>query len=83
MAQDGERSNSCVSTPTGGTCRSTSSTGVAGVAGDNLVIGTARELREHFARQHEHDIDRFYVWFADFAPVRTLERFGDVIGAMA
>jgi alkanesulfonate monooxygenase SsuD/methylene tetrahydromethanopterin reductase-like flavin-dependent oxidoreductase (luciferase family) len=49
--------------------------------GERLIAGTGEELAEHFAAQHANGIDRFYVWFADFAPVDTLERFGNVIGA--
>lgn len=45
------------------------------------VIGTAPELVEHFARMHERGVERSYVWFADFAPVPTLERFAEVIDA--
>lgn len=47
--------------------------------GENLVVGTAPELTEHFGQLHEQGVDRFYVWFADFAPLETLERFGRVI----
>jgi hypothetical protein len=36
------------------------------------------ELTEHFAALHGKGIDRFYVWFADFAPVATLNRFAEV-----
>jgi alkanesulfonate monooxygenase SsuD/methylene tetrahydromethanopterin reductase-like flavin-dependent oxidoreductase (luciferase family) len=45
------------------------------------IIGTAPELVDHFARMHARGVDRFYAWFADFAPVATLERFADVIAA--
>jgi alkanesulfonate monooxygenase SsuD/methylene tetrahydromethanopterin reductase-like flavin-dependent oxidoreductase (luciferase family) len=47
------------------------------------VIGTAKELAEHFAGLHERGVDRFYTWFADFAPVSTLERFAEVIDSMS
>jgi hypothetical protein len=47
------------------------------------VVGTAPELSEHFARMHARGIERFYVWFADFAPVTTLERFSEVIDALS
>ena len=50
--------------------------------GESLVVGTAPELADHFARLHAAGVDRFYVWFADFAPVPTLERFSDVIDAV-
>ena len=28
-------------------------------------------------------VERFYVWFADFAPPETLARFGEVMEAVA
>ena len=31
---------------------------------------------------HGRGVERFYVWFADFAPVATLERFAEVIGKL-
>ncbi len=46
--------------------------------GRNLVVGTAPEVADHFSALHARGIDRFYVWFADFAPVDTLERFAEV-----
>jgi alkanesulfonate monooxygenase SsuD/methylene tetrahydromethanopterin reductase-like flavin-dependent oxidoreductase (luciferase family) len=49
--------------------------------GRNLVIGTAAELAEHFAALNDRGVDRFYVWFVDFAPVETIERFAAVISA--
>ena len=51
------------------------------VMGDTMVVGTPDELVAHFAALQERGIDRVYTWFADFAPVPTLERFADVIGA--
>lgn len=51
--------------------------------GRSVVIGTAGELTDHFARLHEGGVDRFYVWFTDFAQPATLERFGEVIAAVA
>jgi alkanesulfonate monooxygenase SsuD/methylene tetrahydromethanopterin reductase-like flavin-dependent oxidoreductase (luciferase family) len=47
----------------------------------HMVVGTAPELVEHFATQQARGIERFYVWFADFAPVETLQRFSEVIAA--
>lgn len=47
--------------------------------GMDPIIGTAPELADHFAGLQERGVDRFYVWFADFAPVQTLERFSAVI----
>lgn len=54
----------------------------AGAMGRNLVIGTAPELAEYFEGMHGRGVERFYVWFADFAPVETLERFAEVIGKL-
>ena len=49
--------------------------------GDHLALGTASELTDHFGSQHERGIDRFYIWFTDFAPPETIARFGEVIAA--
>lgn len=49
--------------------------------GRNLVIGDPDEVADHVTGLT--GVDRVYVWFADFAPVATLERFADVIGATA
>jgi alkanesulfonate monooxygenase SsuD/methylene tetrahydromethanopterin reductase-like flavin-dependent oxidoreductase (luciferase family) len=54
----------------------------AGAMGRNLVIGTAPELAEHFGQLHARGVERFYVWFADFAPVATLDRFAEVIAKL-
>lgn len=51
--------------------------------GERLVAGTADELAAHFAEQHATGVDRFYVWFADFAPVDTIAGFAAVIEALA
>ena len=51
----------------------------ANALGRNLVVGTAAELADHFASLHGNGVERFYVWFADFAPVETLERFAEVV----
>jgi alkanesulfonate monooxygenase SsuD/methylene tetrahydromethanopterin reductase-like flavin-dependent oxidoreductase (luciferase family) len=45
------------------------------------VIGSAPELVDHFLALTARGVERFYVWFADFAPVATLERFAGVIAA--
>lgn len=47
----------------------------------NAVIGTASELADHFQTLSEQGVERFYVWFADFAPVATLESFASVVDA--
>lgn len=44
-----------------------------------VVVGTAAELAEYFAGLHARGVERFYPWFADFAPPATLERFAEVI----
>jgi alkanesulfonate monooxygenase SsuD/methylene tetrahydromethanopterin reductase-like flavin-dependent oxidoreductase (luciferase family) len=44
--------------------------------GDGLVIGNGDELRAHFAALADRGVERFYVWFADFAAEATLEMFG-------
>ena len=48
-----------------------------------LVIGTAPELVARFRSLQERGVERFYVWFADFAPPATVTAFGEhVIAAM-
>jgi alkanesulfonate monooxygenase SsuD/methylene tetrahydromethanopterin reductase-like flavin-dependent oxidoreductase (luciferase family) len=47
--------------------------------GESVVVGTAPEVAEHFSRLVDRGVERFYVWFADFAPVTTLGRFPEVI----
>jgi len=47
--------------------------------GRNLVVGNADELAAYFAGLAAQRVERFYVWFADFAPVKTLAGFGEVI----
>jgi alkanesulfonate monooxygenase SsuD/methylene tetrahydromethanopterin reductase-like flavin-dependent oxidoreductase (luciferase family) len=51
--------------------------------GKNMAIGTAPELVEYFRGQRARGVDRFYVWFADFAPPETLQRFAAVIAELA
>ncbi|MDX6740838.1 LLM class flavin-dependent oxidoreductase [Actinocorallia sp. A-T 12471] len=53
------------------------------VMGENLLLGTAPELAERFSALHADGVDRFYVWFTDFAPPATLAAFTDVIEAVA
>jgi hypothetical protein len=45
------------------------------------IVGNVSELARHFADLHARGVDRFYVWFADFAPVSTLQCFAEVIAA--
>ena len=40
------------------------------------TVGDAAELVDHFGRLAERGVERFYVWFADFAPPDTLAAFG-------
>jgi len=47
----------------------------------SLLIGTPDELAEGFAGLRARGVERFYVWFADFAPPATLARFSEVIAA--
>jgi alkanesulfonate monooxygenase SsuD/methylene tetrahydromethanopterin reductase-like flavin-dependent oxidoreductase (luciferase family) len=49
--------------------------------GSTVVIGTAGELADHFAGLRARGVERFYVWFTDFAPPATLRRFGEVVDA--
>jgi len=46
-------------------------------AGAGMVVGEADELVEHFRSMQELGVERFYIWFADFAPPETLAGFGD------
>ena len=50
--------------------------------GMHPLVGTTSELTDHFAAMHARGVERYYVWFADFAPVPTLERFSEVIDAL-
>jgi alkanesulfonate monooxygenase SsuD/methylene tetrahydromethanopterin reductase-like flavin-dependent oxidoreductase (luciferase family) len=50
--------------------------------GAAVVVGTADELAAHFGRLRARGVERFYVWFADFAPPDTLARFAEVVGAL-
>jgi alkanesulfonate monooxygenase SsuD/methylene tetrahydromethanopterin reductase-like flavin-dependent oxidoreductase (luciferase family) len=48
------------------------------------VVGDADELVEHYRAHAALGVERFYVWFSDFAPPATLAAFGErVIGAFA
>jgi alkanesulfonate monooxygenase SsuD/methylene tetrahydromethanopterin reductase-like flavin-dependent oxidoreductase (luciferase family) len=47
--------------------------------GSGLVVGNADELAELFAGMAAKGVERFYVWFADFAPKPTLIRFGEQV----
>jgi alkanesulfonate monooxygenase SsuD/methylene tetrahydromethanopterin reductase-like flavin-dependent oxidoreductase (luciferase family) len=48
----------------------------------NPVVGGSSEMLDHFHAMQERGVERFYVWFTDFAPPDTLEAFGaEVISA--
>lgn len=48
-----------------------------GHLGSGLVCGNAAELVEHFAKLSAQGVDRFYVWFADFAQPATIAEFAE------
>jgi hypothetical protein len=55
-----------------------------GHLGSGLVCGDADELIRHFAGLAAQRVERFYVWFADFAIPDSLDEFGEsVINAFA
>jgi hypothetical protein len=41
-----------------------------------LVVGDANELVDHFGALAERGVERFYIWFADFAAPATMAAFG-------
>ncbi|ROO85158.1 alkanesulfonate monooxygenase SsuD/methylene tetrahydromethanopterin reductase-like flavin-dependent oxidoreductase (luciferase family) [Actinocorallia herbida] len=47
--------------------------------GDGLLLGTAPELADRFLALHAEGVDRFYLWFTDFAPPATLARCAELI----
>jgi alkanesulfonate monooxygenase SsuD/methylene tetrahydromethanopterin reductase-like flavin-dependent oxidoreductase (luciferase family) len=52
-----------------------------GYLNSGLICGDAAKLKQHFALLAGHGVERFYVWFADFAAPETLDEFGEsVIG---
>ena len=55
-----------------------------GTMGGGLVAGDAAQLVDHFGALQARGVERFYVWFTDFAAIETLESFGaGVIDAFA
>jgi alkanesulfonate monooxygenase SsuD/methylene tetrahydromethanopterin reductase-like flavin-dependent oxidoreductase (luciferase family) len=50
-----------------------------GVLGAGLVCGDADELTQHFAGLAAQGVERFYVWFADFAKPESLHEFGETV----
>lgn len=50
-----------------------------GVLGSGLVCGDADELSGHFSDLSGQGVERFYVWFADFAAPESLHEFGETV----
>jgi alkanesulfonate monooxygenase SsuD/methylene tetrahydromethanopterin reductase-like flavin-dependent oxidoreductase (luciferase family) len=50
-----------------------------GNLGSGLVCGDADELSRHFAHLAARRVERFYVWFADFAAPDSLAEFGESV----
>ena len=50
-----------------------------GYLGSGLVCGDADDLIQHFAGLASHGVERFYVWFADFAEPHSLHEFGESV----
>jgi alkanesulfonate monooxygenase SsuD/methylene tetrahydromethanopterin reductase-like flavin-dependent oxidoreductase (luciferase family) len=50
-----------------------------GHLGSGLVCGDAADLAEHFSALSAQGVERFYVWFADFAKPETLAEFADTV----
>lgn len=50
-----------------------------GAMGMRPTIGTANELADHFHGLRSNGVERFYCWFADFAPPETIAGFAQVI----
>jgi alkanesulfonate monooxygenase SsuD/methylene tetrahydromethanopterin reductase-like flavin-dependent oxidoreductase (luciferase family) len=40
------------------------------------VVGGSSEMLDHFHEMQERGVERFYVWFTDFAAPETVEAFG-------
>ncbi len=50
-----------------------------GNLGSGLVCGDADELSGHFSELSGQGVERFYVWFADFAAPVSLHEFGETV----
>jgi alkanesulfonate monooxygenase SsuD/methylene tetrahydromethanopterin reductase-like flavin-dependent oxidoreductase (luciferase family) len=50
-----------------------------GHLGSGLICGDADELTERFAGLAAQGVERFYVWFADFAVPDSLRQFGESV----
>jgi alkanesulfonate monooxygenase SsuD/methylene tetrahydromethanopterin reductase-like flavin-dependent oxidoreductase (luciferase family) len=49
--------------------------------GDSLVVGDAAQVSARLSELEALQVERFYLWFADFAKAASLAAFGEVIGA--
>ena len=50
-----------------------------GNLGNGLVCGDSDELSGHFSKLSGQGVERFYVWFSDFAVPDTLREFGESV----
>jgi alkanesulfonate monooxygenase SsuD/methylene tetrahydromethanopterin reductase-like flavin-dependent oxidoreductase (luciferase family) len=50
-----------------------------GAMGDMRAVGSGEELVATFTDQQRRGVERFYVWFTDFAPPETLRAFGSEV----
>jgi alkanesulfonate monooxygenase SsuD/methylene tetrahydromethanopterin reductase-like flavin-dependent oxidoreductase (luciferase family) len=50
-----------------------------GNLGSGLVCGDADQLIRHFAGLAAQRVERFYVWFADFANLDSIHEFGETV----
>ncbi|WP_343601703.1 LLM class flavin-dependent oxidoreductase [Mycobacterium sp.] len=50
-----------------------------GHLGPGLVCGDADEMTRHFCGLAGQGVERFYVWFSDFAAVESLREFGETV----
>ena len=50
-----------------------------GNLGSGLICGDADELSGHFIELSGQGVERFYVWFADFAAPESLHEFGETV----
>jgi alkanesulfonate monooxygenase SsuD/methylene tetrahydromethanopterin reductase-like flavin-dependent oxidoreductase (luciferase family) len=50
-----------------------------GNLGSGLLCGDADELSGHFMQLSGQGVERFYVWFADFAAPESLHEFGETV----
>jgi alkanesulfonate monooxygenase SsuD/methylene tetrahydromethanopterin reductase-like flavin-dependent oxidoreductase (luciferase family) len=50
-----------------------------GNLGSGLVSGDADQLTQHFAGLAAQRVERFYVWFADFANPDSIHEFGETV----